>query len=256
MSPELLAEQPYDAVKSDIFAVGIVLFIFVMGYPPFLTARHSDPRYLMYIRERSQFWRNHQRRVQRELDPNLMALFEGMTHPDPQNRFGFAEIRASAWLAALPSPEQALDEMSAAHQKCREAIELERQEEEGEAEGEAEMAVETRSGAFSTPRLFEKVIIKDESEVPQSCFLIRSQNIVAALEEVKRRAEEGDMVFEERKGQALVRFWRSDNDTQARFKVTRVKDSLYAVKLIKERGDYCDVMRMKELLARIFNTLV
>jgi len=49
MAPEVLSEQLYSSVEMDVFACGIVLFIMVAGYPPFLKADLSDPYYRLII---------------------------------------------------------------------------------------------------------------------------------------------------------------------------------------------------------------
>ena len=38
MAPEILARQPYNGIKTDLFAAGVMLFLLTMGRPPFMRA--------------------------------------------------------------------------------------------------------------------------------------------------------------------------------------------------------------------------
>ena len=43
MAPELLRRQQYDGRATDVFALGVILFILVVGNAPFRMAQESDP---------------------------------------------------------------------------------------------------------------------------------------------------------------------------------------------------------------------
>jgi len=45
MCPELVMKKNYDARKADVFALGVVIFVFIKGSPPFEKARADDPYY-------------------------------------------------------------------------------------------------------------------------------------------------------------------------------------------------------------------
>jgi len=45
MAPEINMKKPYNANEVDLFAAGIVLFIMVVGTPPFTKADLRDPYY-------------------------------------------------------------------------------------------------------------------------------------------------------------------------------------------------------------------
>lgn len=98
MAPEIYQNNiPYNGFCSDIWSVGIMLFIMVTGSPPFERPDHSDPRYKLI--------------VQGNLSPMLDSW--GMTHissdvrdlltkilvpEQPQNRLTIPEIINHPWL--------------------------------------------------------------------------------------------------------------------------------------------------------------
>lgn len=45
MAPEIRTQKEYDGHKVDVFSLGVILFIVVMGIFPFLNADLSDPYY-------------------------------------------------------------------------------------------------------------------------------------------------------------------------------------------------------------------
>jgi len=48
-APEIEEKKTYDGTKSDIFSLGVVLFILVMGSYPFIDAVKSDLFYSLII---------------------------------------------------------------------------------------------------------------------------------------------------------------------------------------------------------------
>jgi serine/threonine protein kinase len=57
MAPEILADQPYEGARVDLFALGVALFIMYRGRPPFLIARPNDNVYRLIVENRiDRFW--------------------------------------------------------------------------------------------------------------------------------------------------------------------------------------------------------
>jgi len=57
MAPEINAKMPYNANDVDLFAAGIVLFILVVGTPPFSKACQKDPYYNLIVQGKvDRFW--------------------------------------------------------------------------------------------------------------------------------------------------------------------------------------------------------
>ena len=63
MAPEFHLKQPYQGTSVDLFAAGIILFIFITGHPPFNSAKPKDPYYnLLCSTNFDKFWMQHSRR--------------------------------------------------------------------------------------------------------------------------------------------------------------------------------------------------
>jgi len=60
MAPEINMKLPYNANDVDLFAAGIVLFILVVGTPPFSKAWQKDPYYNLIVSGKiDRFWQQH-----------------------------------------------------------------------------------------------------------------------------------------------------------------------------------------------------
>lgn len=58
MAPELLRGRVYDGFKVDVFAMGVVLFCMINGFPPyFKKACGNDPYYRFFVERRTHvYW--------------------------------------------------------------------------------------------------------------------------------------------------------------------------------------------------------
>jgi hypothetical protein len=58
MAPEIHSRTAYNADEVDLFAAGIVLFIMVVGTPPFTRAVKTDPYYNLIANPKytDKFW--------------------------------------------------------------------------------------------------------------------------------------------------------------------------------------------------------
>lgn len=113
MSPELLCRKPYSAASVDIFAAGVVLFIFFSGHPPFHEAKLDDPYYKVFINNKQRFWDFHSKQnKKREYSENFKALVNGMMEFDPEKRFTIEQVQASEWLSDTIDDTKALQDMA------------------------------------------------------------------------------------------------------------------------------------------------
>jgi serine/threonine protein kinase len=111
ISPEVLkSEQPFDGFAIDLWACGVILFIMLVGLPPWEFAREEDPRYRMVVRgglERML------RSWQRPISPDAADLLQKMLKEDPNERLTLLEVKGHQWVnydesaaAAAPAKEE------------------------------------------------------------------------------------------------------------------------------------------------------
>ena len=87
----------YDPVKSDIFSMGICLFILVAGEMPFSETNQSDETFVRFSQDPKAFLQHPDLDLILGSDPDLISLLSGMLHPDPENRMSLEEIKGSEW---------------------------------------------------------------------------------------------------------------------------------------------------------------
>lgn len=99
MCPELFTKTPYDAQKADIFAAGVILFIFFSGHPPFHEGRPQDPYYNAFVKNRAKFWNFHgKQNKQRNYSDSYKFLVSCMLEYNPKDRYTIEQVKNSEWL--------------------------------------------------------------------------------------------------------------------------------------------------------------
>ena len=96
ISPEVLRSQdPFDGFAIDLWASAVILFIMLVGLPPWEFARDEDPRYKMVVRgglERMlKSW-------QRSISPLASDLLQRMLKEDPRDRLSLCEVKDHPWV--------------------------------------------------------------------------------------------------------------------------------------------------------------
>jgi serine/threonine protein kinase len=96
ISPEVLkSEDPFDGFAIDIWATGVILFIMLVGLPPWEFAREEDPRYRMVTKgglSRMLLSWN------RQVSPPATDLLQRMLRENPRDRLSLCEIRDHPWV--------------------------------------------------------------------------------------------------------------------------------------------------------------
>lgn len=94
-APEiLLRKKDYDK-KVDVFAMGVVLFILLGGYPPFEHAKESDKWYQFIVNKKyKNFWKSHRNCGLRQQETDLITR---MICFDPDKRISLEKIRKHSW---------------------------------------------------------------------------------------------------------------------------------------------------------------
>ena len=113
MAPELLYKRPYDVKKSDIFSMGVILFVFFTGHPPFKHATENDPQYFnLFVKNTPLFWQYHsQQGVKRHYSHSFQKLVNGMLHFQASERFSIDDVKNSEWLNTPVNLNSALKSM-------------------------------------------------------------------------------------------------------------------------------------------------
>lgn len=98
ISPEVLqSEQAFDGFAIDLWATAVILFIMLVGLPPWEFAREEDPRYRMVVRggltRMLRSW-------DREISPDAADLLQRMLRADPRQRLSLLEVQDHPWVTA------------------------------------------------------------------------------------------------------------------------------------------------------------
>ena len=96
ISPEILSsEGPFDGFAIDLWAAGVILFIMLVGLPPWEFARPEDPRYKMVTRGKLarmlDSW-------ERPISPLAADLIQKMLMEDPRQRLSLTEVKDHPWV--------------------------------------------------------------------------------------------------------------------------------------------------------------
>ena len=80
MAPERFKKKGYNAKEGDIFSVGVILFMLVMGWPPFKAAKRGDKLYSAIALDRADiFWARHSKRSNSpSLSLDLMLFIQSL----------------------------------------------------------------------------------------------------------------------------------------------------------------------------------
>jgi len=95
ISPEILAsDEPFDGFAIDLWATGVILFIMLVGLPPWEFARPEDPRYKMVSKGKLSRMLNSWKRP---VSPLAADLLQKMLMEDPRQRLSLTEVKDHPW---------------------------------------------------------------------------------------------------------------------------------------------------------------
>ncbi len=91
-------------MTSDIFTMGVSLFIMRAGHPAFHTAEGSDEYYKYMAADKpAKFWKKHMKHLEDSSEPysnEFMSLCTQMLHYDPAERITMQGIKEHEWYQA------------------------------------------------------------------------------------------------------------------------------------------------------------
>lgn len=133
MAPEIHSKAPYIGSSVDLFAAGIILFIFFTGHPPFNHAKATDSYYnLICMNNHERFWTYHARKKPNGINffsPDFISLVNAMLAFDPTQRLSIAEIKAHPWYKGeVPTSDQVESEFSERKAKVDAEVEKKKKE--------------------------------------------------------------------------------------------------------------------------------
>lgn len=96
MAPEIIEGKLYDGRKSDVFSIGVIMFMLVVGSFPFKTATNEDFLYNLIIEDNeSLFWEEN---FGNDFSDNFRDLVYKMFSYDPKKRLTIQEVRKHPWM--------------------------------------------------------------------------------------------------------------------------------------------------------------
>ena len=96
ISPEVFSNTaPFNGALTDMWALGIILFILLCGLPPMETASALDPRYNML---RNNQLRDLLAQWEIEISPQALDLIQKILRPEPKERLTIEEIMQHPWI--------------------------------------------------------------------------------------------------------------------------------------------------------------
>lgn len=133
MAPEIHSKAPYIGSSVDLFAAGIILFIFYTGHPPFNHAKATDSYFnLICMNNHEKFWNYHSKKKPNGLNffsPQFISLINAMLAFDPTQRLSIAEIKAHPWYnGEVPTHAEIVEEFTKRKQKVDEENEKKKRE--------------------------------------------------------------------------------------------------------------------------------
>ncbi len=77
MAPEIHLERPYNGDSADLFALGVIIFVLVIGRFPFFKATQEDLRFLSISKGPGRlFWRGLPDSLSLEFKSLITAMFQ------------------------------------------------------------------------------------------------------------------------------------------------------------------------------------
>mmetsp|Transcript_22306 Transcript_22306/g.33235 ORF Transcript_22306/g.33235 Transcript_22306/m.33235 type:complete len:542 (+) Transcript_22306:73-1698(+) len=100
MAPEVKNRENYTK-KADMWSLGVILFILVMGFPPYTSDASTKDKYwwncLVINPNPKMFWKGQQQLSGMKLSNELMDLISKLLTPDPKHRFDTKEVQSHPW---------------------------------------------------------------------------------------------------------------------------------------------------------------
>jgi len=108
IAPEILDGSLYRGSEADMWSIGVILFIMLIGHAPFLEARRGDYWFDKIItNDVDTFWLSHEANTNARISHSAKDLLIRMLQTTPRNRLKLEEVFAHPFMQgeAMPSEE-------------------------------------------------------------------------------------------------------------------------------------------------------
>jgi len=98
MAPEVLAGVLYTK-KADMWSLGVILFILLVGYPPYQEPKRNDYWWysLVVNRDTESFWEGHSQFLNDDFSTDLKDIIEKLLEPKPDKRLPIDSVQQHPW---------------------------------------------------------------------------------------------------------------------------------------------------------------
>jgi serine/threonine protein kinase len=96
VAPEILKNVPHDE-RVDLWSIGVVIFVLLVGYPPFLEENQSE----LFHKIRNGEWEFHTPDW-RHISDDAMSMIRGLLTVDPKERWTLDEALRCSWIRQNP----------------------------------------------------------------------------------------------------------------------------------------------------------
>jgi len=127
MAPEIKQSDFYSGVKIDVFACGVILFLMILGRPPFRQASSVDPLYRHFTDENPEkFWSFVEQKLSggKEIKASLKVLINDLLARDPEKRPTADEILEYEWVQREFCTDEELETLMSKKKKTMEEEEV------------------------------------------------------------------------------------------------------------------------------------
>lgn len=103
MAPEILKNIPHDN-RVDLWSIGVVTFVLLVGYPPFL----EDNQSALFEKIRTGEW-EFVEHDWKSVSKEAKEFIRGLLHVDPKERWSVKECLRCAWIKKDPNNLSSID---------------------------------------------------------------------------------------------------------------------------------------------------
>jgi calcium/calmodulin-dependent protein kinase I len=97
VAPEILKNIPHDQ-RVDMWSVGVIIYVLLVGYPPFLEDSQSD----LFLKIRTCDWK-FMENDWKHISKDAKALIKGLLVSDPKERWSMREALRCSWIQQDPN---------------------------------------------------------------------------------------------------------------------------------------------------------